>query len=280
MTDTPPVGIFPDMSEADYRSDARYVNQSKLKPFADDFSPKKAKHMADAVKKSKAMDAGTILDHAILRPNDPLPYVVMPEELAILNQNKKEVQTWKKSQTKIITKPEVLKELRDCRDAVWTNPAARNYLINSAVQVPGFALHEATGLFIKGLVDVWPEPGMDALIDCKKTADVRTHKFLDQADKLHYDMQAAFYMYIWNAWGVPITKWVWVVYEAEPPHCVRVIECPERMLTVGRWKMEKCLRIWADCVESGDWPDYPARVEKPELPYYYGGKYAEALREY
>ena len=267
MSDEGPIqGIFPDMPETEYRQSPA-VNQSALKPLLDK-SPAHARWQADHQKPSTpAMEDGSILDQRILTPDRESPCVVMPDELAQMNGNKKEVQTWKKEQRalgKITIKQYDSDNLDRCVDSVWSHSEARKLLANSQKQVAGFACDLESGLWIKGLVDVLPDG--PAIVDCKKSVSAKPEDFIKQAINLRYHLQAAYYLRIWNLNGYVKTDWQWIVYEAEAPYAVSVINCPPSLLAVGQADMNRALARWSNCEKRDNWPGYSSQAVEPTVP--------------
>jgi hypothetical protein len=54
--------------------------------------------------------------------------------------------------------------------------------------------------------------------------------------------------------------------ENEPPYALTVHEMSEAVMTIGRKQVDYAARIWRECIESGEWPAYPPRVNVPEYP--------------
>jgi hypothetical protein len=223
---------------------------------------------------SAAMKDGSVLDQMILTPKGKKKYSIMPESLAKMNGNSKDVQNWKKLQKfegLIPLKPSEHKTLQNCVDRVFTHPGSRELLCNNKAQtqVAGFATHDESGLRVKGLVDLDPDPGGPILIDCKKAESAHESDFMKQVIKFKYYLQAAWYLYIWNRNSRDKSEWKWIVYEAAPPHGVSLISCPPEMIKVGVHEMGLALTEWKKCQDSGEWPAYSDEEVEGRCPYWF-----------
>lgn len=55
-----------------------------------------------------------------------------------------------------------------------------------------------------------------------------------------------------------------VFCETEEPYTVTVVELPESMRELGRLRWDRSCKLWAECLESGNWPGYGTL--RPEAP--------------
>lgn len=149
-------------------------------------------------------------------------------------------------------------------EAIRAHPKASK-LFNGESEVSAVWRDKETGLLAKGRFDsigVWP-----CIPDLKTTQDIGHHSFKADVYRFGYHVQAALYLEAAEALelkarnGDPIRKFVIVAVEKEPPYPIRVISLGEQVLSAGRKRLRKLKRIWAACVESGDWPGPPENVE-------------------
>ncbi len=63
-------------------------------------------------------------------------------------------------------------------------------------------------------------------------------------------------------------KFLFVMVENSPPYALSVHEMSEAVMTIGRKQLDHAVRIWRQCMESGEWPAYPPLINVPEYPGY------------
>lgn len=80
------------------------------------------------------------------------------------------------------------------------------------------------------------------------------------------DVQVAFYVRgIERITGVtPVFRYV--VAETYPPYAVSVVDLAPSAFELGRAKVQRAIDVWAECVESGEWPAYDRRVASIDVP--------------
>lgn len=59
---------------------------------------------------------------------------------------------------------------------------------------------------------------------------------------------------------------LFICQENYPPYALTVAEMSEAVLTIGHKKLMVAMEIWQECMESDQWPMYPARIIRPEYP--------------
>lgn len=80
------------------------------------------------------------------------------------------------------------------------------------------------------------------------------------------DVQAAFYLRGLKAVTGADAVFRWVVAETYPPYALSVVSLGPDVLALAEQKVEYALETWRECLSSGVWPAYPARVCFAELP--------------
>lgn len=87
---------------------------------------------------------------------------------------------------------------------------------------------------------------------------------------LGFDIQAAFYTRgiaaVFGAAVAGMMDWRWVVQECSPPYALSVITPGPDVFALANEKVDRALRVWGHCLETGDWPGYEPRVATAELP--------------
>ena len=86
-----------------------------------------------------------------------------------------------------------------------------------------------------------------------------------------WDIQAATHALALNAVhpdGAGRRTHLFICQENYPPYALTVSELSESVLTMGHKKLFVAMEIWQECMESNNWPMYPARIIRPEYPEY------------
>lgn len=140
---------------------------------------------------------------------------------------------------------------------------------------------EATLIFKEG--GVWCRARLDWLPDDRRFFD--DFKTCDCADpdafqriiiSLGYDVQAAFYRRGIRALGLSENpNFRFVVQEKDPPYMLSVIGLTPGLLDLADRKVDKALRLWAECLETNKWPGYPNRTMYVDCPSWHEAQYLD-----
>lgn len=80
------------------------------------------------------------------------------------------------------------------------------------------------------------------------------------------DVQAAFYVRaVKHVKGVT-PGFRWVVCESFPPYEVSIVELSEAAMAAAGAKVERALKVWAECLDTGCWPGYPPDTHIANVP--------------
>jgi hypothetical protein len=112
------------------------------------------------------------------------------------------------------------------------------------------------------------DDGRPEVVDLKTTTDVRRRALMKTIDEHRYHWQDAHYTAGLAAHGVDDARFRFVFVEKSPPHLVRVVELDEDAWHTGARWMAAARRLYARCLDAGDWPAYPPRTEVIGLPAY------------
>lgn len=122
------------------------------------------------------------------------------------------------------------------------------------------------GVECRALLD-WLRDDRLAVDDLKcTTRSANPRQWARQLFSLGYDMQAEFYTR-----GVELLTGVRPVFrlavvEISPPYAVSVIGLSPDAQVLARKKVDLALEVWRRCMDSGEWPGYPADVAYATLP--------------
>lgn len=215
-------------------------------------------------------------------------------ELAnLLRENGVEVTLWSdvleewqrnNSERKVLS-PEAFEQIFAMRDAVMNHPAA-------------FAiLHHVK----------------DIIGDLKTTEDASPEGFAKSIANWRYDVQHAYYMdgtrmaleqgkcnppqegkaELSVYWTDPVTgvlcrcrpdfwrgypkHFAFIAVEKKPPYAVGVYVLDSEGVEIGRAQYQHDLRVYAECVRSGEWPGYGDKIQTISLPGWHANKNAHLL---
>jgi len=149
------------------------------------------------------------------------------------------------------------------------HPLARRALSNGAAEQALFGQHPDLGVWLRCKVDYLANAVGDRLIitDLKTTECAHESEFAASAGKYGYDLQADNSAYL--ARLLRLAKRVtmlFVAVESHPPYLVNAHEIEGDDLRQARALNEAAERTFARCLESGDWPGYPARINRISMP--------------
>lgn len=93
------------------------------------------------------------------------------------------------------------------------------------------------------------------------------HEFAKSAANFNYPVQAAFYEDALLSLGCAReVEFLFCVVEKSAPHKVSVVGLTDDDLKRGRALMDRAVRLYRECSETGRWPGIPEEVHYPELP--------------
>lgn len=149
------------------------------------------------------------------------------------------------------------------RDAVMSHSFASVLLADGCPEVT--ALWDSDGVEFKARFDFIPN-GLYVICDLKTAADASPEGFAKAAGRYGYHIQAALYSMAAEANGLGRRPMVFVVVENEPPHAVALYMLDQEAIDAASSRIERLIRLYADCKHSGDWPSYSNEVETLSLP--------------
>ena len=255
------IGIFFDVPMAEYRA-ADGINVSSLKEMA--ISPR---HYLSALEETpeeptEAQVIGTITHSAVLE-DDFSGFVVRPVGLDARTKDGKE---WIAAQRNPTIKQNIATNIAGMVNAVKNHAMATKILFgNRKNEVCCWKIHPSTGLLLKGRADcVMTDAKNQTVIADLKTCqrgDARESEFSKQIFQWGYDLQAAFYMDLFEA-----SFFCFVCVEKESPFAVQCFNLSAEALAIGRRKYEGYLAKVRQCKESGVWDAYGDDLKTISLP--------------
>lgn len=263
-------GIFAGLSNAEYHSGAGIsksgldlISRSPLHYYAAYLDPNRTPR-----EETPAMALGTAIHSAVLEPEKfAADYLLMPK----LDRRTKDgkaayedftAQAEENGQTLI--SPDDYRACTTIAAQLRQNPAAAVLFENGKAEQSAFWTDRETGVLCKARPD-WLRHG--AVLDVKSTDDASPSGFQRSVLKWRYHVQAAWYLDgIHQATGVPPGAFIFCVFEKAPPYAAAFYYADNDMLELGRREYRRCLRLYADCLNSGNWHGYAPQILPISLP--------------
>lgn len=255
------LGLIENLPNEDYHA-SEGVSSSKLKVLLNK-SPLHAV-TPDEKEQTRAMEIGTAIHAAILEPER------FDSEYRIVECDTRTSALYKAACREhpsylVLTDKEAENVIGMQRSA-YSNSAFRAHLEASAKrELSVFAKCPETGLLLRCRWDIEPFNGIG--FDLKKTQDCSSDKLERAIYNYGYHISAAFYMYVWSlASGEHLSEFRLGWIEEKKPHASRVTRIPEDALEIGMQEVRAGLRIYADCLESGEFFAYGDGVDDVGIP--------------
>lgn len=227
---------------------------------------------------SKAKDDGSLVDCLLLTPTQfHERYAVVPHEYQ--DQKTGEMKPWNFNATvckkwkddnaeREPVKHDALGEAQAAVKKLRNHPVIHRILDGASTQVwvEGDYKDRATGLTIhcKALLDVVPAangPHGKLLADLKRARSAAPRVWGRQVFQLGYDMQAAFHGDLYRAaTGEDRTDWGHIVQENFAPNHIELFLLSSEYVERGRGQYLEALQLYCQCLKTGQWPGYEARV--------------------
>jgi hypothetical protein len=257
-------------SDFDYRREEG-INQSSLKKILE--SPA---HYQAALKfkmiPTPAMEMGTAAHCLVLDGKDAFEkhYIKKPEGISLAT---KEGKAWKAEvgRKKILSSGgkddpwgSVHGMAESLRRLEWYSGEDAEYIKRNEVSI----YWDWHGVRCKARLDsVLINEGI--VLDLKTTDTVESELFTKKVVGLGYDFQAAYYAKAAEvAYGKPF-KFIFAAVERKAPYTVDLFEVDEEMMAEGMKKCDSAVRIYADCMAKGEWPNREPVIRQLTYPSWY-----------
>ena len=250
-----------DESFEQYKQDER-LNWSSLKNIL--ISPKNFKMAAKMT--TKAMTMGTLV-HTLILDKDMRTVVIRPK-------GNSEFAAWKKEKNAefetsfttelqfsqhfadlglILTDNDTFNSAKMLAATVHTNPKAVEIIENSKCEVSGYTKTSKIRCDL-----IWDEKA--TIFDIKTTKDASPEGFIQEIKKYLYYGQVGYYLKRANEIMCEeyFKKFGWIVIENTGLHCA--VYYADDFLDLGRFTVEKALRIYDECTLSGIWNGHEDQI--------------------
>ncbi len=154
------------------------------------------------------------------------------------------------------------------RDSVLSNPdSACMFTGKGSNEVTFTWTDQKTGLPCKARIDRFTTyHGLPALIDLKTTQRADCWEASRAVARYSYHVRMAWYMDCLNLYH-KANWWVLLVWvEKAKPYLVHITQLSEDALKEGRAQYRALLNLHAQCLEAGEWPEYPEAPDVLDIP--------------
>lgn len=163
---------------------------------------------------------------------------------------------------------EDLERVAAIKKTLTTSPKLEEFrgaLAHGQTEVSWFKRDDETGLMLKARTDLIATDtgGTTFIWDLKKfqSGQATPKLFGEEIQRRGYALQARSYLEITGA-----TRFVFVVFDSEPPYDAAQIELTDAELQKGFTDWRRLLRAYAECVKNNEWAGYPPGIQKSEPP--------------
>jgi hypothetical protein len=267
------------MSNDDYQKSPG-ISKSMLDDIAEPSCPLHfwAKHIDPdraPEERTPALILGDAIHKAILEPDlVSQHFVEIPEEapkkpsIAQVNAKSPSIESvgainyWRdfraENEGKAILKPEEMKLVLACRDAIHRHPVARGLFSGGRAEQSYFAIDPETGAVIKCRLDYDRLETEGMIVDLKTTEDASPAGFGHSATKYRYDVQGVWYPDVLHAaYGQTfVQQFVFVAVEKNYPHAIGVYYLDPSDIPPAREAARRDKNLIVQCQSAGHWPDF------------------------
>lgn len=107
---------------------------------------------------------------------------------------------------------------------------------------------------------------LPGIVDLKTCEDASPDGFGRQCWNMGYDIQASHYTAGAATVGWGDHNFYFLAVEKKPPYLAAVYAADEDFIRIGNSRRNNMRALYAECLESGDWPGYGDRVRTLSLP--------------
>lgn len=251
-----PVGIHSQVTSEDYHSDPA-LGSTSLKTLATR-TPAHWKWESEHPVHKDAYDIGTLAHSLILEGDESKHRVIDVDDK---RGNKWTIPANEAREEGLIPlTPKEWASIVGMRDSVMAHPDARQLFTGHRAEESVF--WEEDGLALKCRPDAW-QP--NTLADLKTGRSADPNEFGKTAAEYGYHQSAAHYIDGVKQLTGEELPFPFVLVEKTEPYYVSVVQLDESSIDIGRQLNHRAKRIYQECVETGNWPGYPA-VEPVSIP--------------
>lgn len=137
------------------------------------------------------------------------------------------------------------------------------------------AFAEIGGIWNRAMLDNVPLDARQPIYDFKTCESAAPEACERAIMNYGYDLQAEHYRQVWHAATGEERAFRFVFQEKSAPHEICVVELGADSLMMARKKIARAREMWALCLQTGQWPGYPAGIHRIELPAWFHERWLE-----
>ena len=254
-------GLY-DMATADYFGDpvpSGSLSVTRAKTLLSEAGPAKFRHREQHPEHRATFDLGTAAHCLVLSKGAERLVLVDADSWRTKAAQTARAEAYAEGKTPLLAAD--MRKAEDMAEALDRHPLAVATL-DGKPEVSMF-YERPDGLWLRGQMDIM---GADCTADYKSTADASSFGFSRMAWRFRYHMQAAWYRRL-RAWLTG--EWLpfrLVAQESAAPYLVSVWELDDLAIRQGESDMDEAIRIYQQCMESGQWPGYPDEIQTLSPP--------------
>jgi hypothetical protein len=252
-------GIYPDLSDADYRAQLDWLSVSSAKKLLPPSCPAKFKATLGVEEHKPQFDVGKAFHREVLGDGPDLHIYDGDSWRSAAARTFRE-NAYEHGAIPLLVEEAAL--VRSMAAAVKRHDTASLLFSGGAPEVSAFWVDEATGVKCKARFDYLPEkqPGRRLIVpDLKSAVSADPGEFSRAAARFGYVMQQIHYSSALRHLGIDDDPaFLFVVVEKEYPHLVNVGQFAEEDdIKATAAALDKALRLYRDCMETDTWPGWP-----------------------
>jgi len=252
-------GLFEGLTRLDYEK-IPALNWSKLEPYLKSKAHGKAAEML--VKDSEALDTGSALHCAVLRPQDfEREFGMIPEDAPAKRSNADKLwwaNFYEQNAGKTMLKPEVLADVNRMAQAVLDNPRANAMLSSpgNKREVVAVWMDPEVGLWCKAQIDLLARVrGVTYVVDVKTGIDISPHGFSNEIARFNMHGQAAWYHNGCNIVAPFDRRFAFIAVEKKVGICT-VYDADDALMERGLSDTRLALQRFIEGEAEQRWPGY------------------------
>jgi hypothetical protein len=253
---TRPDGIYPNVPNTDYHADRASLSHSDAKLLLPPSTPAHFKHRKDHPPPPKRVfDFGHAAHRFVLGEGETI--VPVDADDWRTKAAKEQAETARAEGKVPLLRAEFDKACA-MADALQQNPDAATLFTHGVAEQSMYTTDPETGIQLRGRAD-WINN--NTIVDYKTAATADPDTFERHSTKYKYYLQAAWYLDLAAALGIPSPTFLLVVQEKTAPYLSTVLRFDDIAIHEGRLLKRQAINTYAHCLNTGEWPAYPRGIQ-------------------
>lgn len=259
-------GVYPGVDERDYHADLA-LSHSGAKRFLE-VAPKQWKWERDHPR-TTSTDAFALggAVHTIVLGAGARPIDLGVDEIRTDKAKDAQQAAWDAGQVPLRSKH--YRQAHAMAAAVRRSPRACQLLATGEPELSVWYQDPVTGLMLRARADWvhWIDEHTAVIVDLKTSSETGPDGFARSVRKFGYFTQQPWYQDAFAAHGIT-TAFLFLVVCETAPHLTYFVELKDDAVDYGARQNRRVIDLFAQCVESGQWPDHGDDIHEIDLPYW------------